>query len=321
MQQYLDLLKDIQDNGRFRPDRTGTGCFGVFGRQMRFDLGRGFPLLTTKKLHLRSIIVENLWFLAGDTNNNTLKDQDVRIWNEWAREDGRLGRVYGAQWRDWRSVVMEPSCGPGDAMPVVKHTDQISNLIKDLKGNPHSRRHMVVAWNPGELDQMALPPCHCLFQFYTEELTFEERRQKWLDGAVFGQDKGISAMSAGETPEKVAQLDAVGIPKFRLSCQLYQRSADVFLGVPFNIASYSLLTMMVAQVCNMVPGDFVHTFGDVHIYSDHVDQVRIQLGRKPHPLPRMRINPEVTDIFSFKLEDFELIGYNPDPSIKAKVSV
>lgn len=264
MKQYLDLMRNVLDHGTAKEDRTGTGTLSVFGHQMRFDLREGFPLVTTKKTHLKSIIHELLWFLAGDTNVQYLKENKVRIWDEWAGPDGSLGRVYGAQWRHWRR-------------PDGTELDQISEVVKSLKTNPDSRRHLVVAFNPGELDQMALPPCHAFFQFYV----------------------------AGG----------------RLSCQLYQRSADIFLGVPFNIASYSLLTMMMAQVCGYEAGDFVHTLGDAHLYRNHLDQARLQLSREPRPLPRMKINPAVKDIFGFKFEDFELVDYDPHPAIKAEVSV
>lgn len=264
MKQYLDLLQYVLDHGTEREDRTGTGTVGVFGYQMRFDLSEGFPLLTTKKLHLRSIIHELLWFLRGETNIKYLKDNGVSIWDEWADENGDLGPVYGSQWRSWPD-------GHGGGI------DQIANVVEQIKTNPYSRRLMVTAWNPAEIQDMALPPCHCLFQFYV--------------------DNG------------------------RLSCQLYQRSADIFLGVPFNIASYALLTMMMAQVCGLQPGDFVHTFGDAHIYKNHLDQVRLQLTRDPRPLPTMRINPEVHDIFGFRYEDFSLENYNPHPHIKGEVSV
>nr|WP_319391961.1 thymidylate synthase [uncultured Cohaesibacter sp.] len=264
MQTYLDLLAHILENGTDKGDRTGTGTRSVFGYQMRFDLSRGFPLLTTKKLHLRSIIHELLWFLAGDTNIGYLKEHKVRIWDEWADENGDLGPVYGYQWRSWPAR---------DGSTI----DQISQLIAQIKTNPDSRRLIVTAWNPADVDRMALPPCHCLFQFYV------------ADG--------------------------------RLSCQLYQRSADVFLGVPFNIASYALLTMMVAQVCNLQPGDFVHSLGDAHLYSNHFEQARLQLTRAPRPLPTMAINPDKRDIFGFVFEDFELKGYDPHPHIAAQVAV
>ena len=264
MRQYLDLLQHVLDTGADRPDRTGTGTRGVFGYQMRFDLDDGFPVLTTKKLHLKSIIHELLWFLAGETNIRYLKDNGVSIWDEWADENGDLGPVYGAQWRSWPA----PDGGT---------IDQITNVLNQIRTNPHSRRLIVSAWNPAEVDQMALPPCHCLFQFHVSE--------------------------------------------GRLSCQLYQRSADIFLGVPFNIASYALLTMMMAQVTGLKPGSFVHTLGDAHLYSNHFMQARLQLTRTPKPLPRMWINPDVSDLFSFRYEDFRLEGYEADASIKAPIAV
>jgi thymidylate synthase len=264
MRQYLDLLQHILDYGVQKGDRTGTGTLSVFGYQTRYNLSEGFPLLTTKKLHLKSIIYELLWILNGDTNVKYLQDNDVRIWNEWADENGDLGPVYGAQWRSWQTAN-------GTVV------DQISQVIEQIRINPNSRRLIVNAWNAGEIDQMALPPCHLLFQFY--------------------------------------------VSNGRLSCQLYQRSADVFLGVPFNIASYSLLTMMFAQVSGLAPGEFVHTFGDVHLYLNHVEQARLQLERQPYPLPRMVINPEVRSIFDFRFEDFELIDYIAHPHIRAEVSV
>jgi thymidylate synthase len=252
------------EHGKFKADRTGTGTYSVFGAQARFDLRKNFPLLTTKKVHTKSIIYELLWFLRGDTNVKYLNEHGVTIWNEWADKDGNLGRVYGAQWCDWRTT---------DGRSI----NQIDQIIGQIKKNPDSRRHIVSAWNPGEIEQMALPPCHALFQFY---------------------------VSDGE-----------------LSCQLYQRSADIFLGVPFNIASYALLTLMVAQVCGLKPGDFVHTFGDLHLYSNHVEQAKLQLARAPRPLPQMKLNPAVKDIHDFKFEDFELIGYDPHPGIKAPIAV
>jgi len=264
MRLYLDLLQHILDHGVEKDDRTGTGTISVFGYQMRFDLSKGFPLLTTKKVHLKSIIHELLWFLKGGTNVKYLQENGVRIWNEWADEEGNLGPVYGKQWVSWESK---------DGRVI----NQIERAVQMLKENPHSRRIMVSAWNVGELEEMALLPCHVLFQFYV------------ADG--------------------------------KLSCQLYQRSADVFLGVPFNIASYSLLALMMAQVCDLEPGEFIHTFGDVHLYKNHLEQARLQLSREPRPLPTMKINREISDIFDFKYEDFELIGYNPHPPIKAKVSV
>lgn len=264
MKQYHDLLKHIKENGTKKEDRTGTGTTSVFGYQMRFDLSKGFPCITTKKLHLRSIIIELLWFLQGDTNIKYLKDNNVRIWDEWADAQGNLGPVYGHQWRSWPD-------GKGGTI------DQITKLVESLKNNPDSRRHLVSAWNVADVDNMALPPCHTMFQFYV------------ADG--------------------------------KLSCQLYQRSADTFLGVPFNIASYALLTMMLAQVCDLELGDFVHTFGDAHIYSNHMEQVELQLSRDFRELPTMKINPDVKDIFSFTYEDFELINYDPHPHIKGAVAV
>jgi thymidylate synthase len=264
MKQYLDLLALVRREGVKRTDRTGVGTLGIFGHQMRFDLEAGFPMLTTKKLHLKSIVHELLWFLSGSTNILYLKENGVRIWDEWADENGELGPVYGKQWRSW-------------AAPDGHSIDQIATLIEGIKANPYSRRHIVSAWNPAEVDRMALPPCHCLFQFHVAE--------------------------------------------GRLSCQLYQRSADIFLGVPFNIASYALLTMMVAQVTGYRPGDFVHTFGDAHLYLNHLDQADRQLAREPRPLPRMAINPEVRSIFDFVYDDFRLEAYDPHPHIKAEVAV
>ncbi len=264
MKQYLDLLRHVMDNGSDRGDRTGTGTRSVFGYQMRFDLADGFPVTTTKKLHLKSIIHELLWFLRGDTNIAYLHEHGVTIWDEWADENGDLGPVYGSQWRSWPT----PDGG---------HIDQIANLVEGIIKNPNSRRHIVSAWNPAEVDAMALPPCHCLFQFYV------------ADG--------------------------------RLSCQLYQRSADIFLGVPFNIASYALLTMMVAQVTGLKAGDFVHTLGDAHLYANHFEQARLQLSRQPKRLPVMQLNPDVKDLFSFKFEDFTLVGYEADSNIKAPIAV
>ena len=264
MQQYLDLMRHVRDHGIRKEDRTGTGTVSIFGYQMRFDLADGFPVVTTKKLHLRSIIHELLWFLKGDTNIRYLRDNGVSIWDEWADENGDLVPVYGYQWRSW------PTTG-GNSI------DQISQLIEQIKNNPDSRRLMVSAWNPADVEHMALPPCHCLFQFYV------------ADG--------------------------------RLSCQLYQRSADIFLGVPFNIASYALLTMMIAQVTGLQPGEFVHTFGDAHLYLNHLEQVETQLSRDPLPLPQMKLNPAVTSVFDFTFEDFELIGYEAHPHIKAPVAV
>lgn len=264
MKQYHDLLRHVMSSGVDKSDRTGTGTRSVFGYQMRFDLSEGFPLLTTKKLHTRSIFYELLWFLKGETNIQYLKENKVTIWDEWADEDGNLGPVYGSQWRSWKTI---------DGRTI----DQITNVIDQIKNNPDSRRLIVSAWNVGEVDKMKLPPCHLLFQFY--------------------------------------------VAKGKLSCQLYQRSADIFLGVPFNIASYAALTMMVAQVCDLQPGEFVHTLGDAHIYSNHFEQVALQLARDPRPLPSLRLNPEVKDIFDFKFEDMVIENYDPHPHIKAAVAV
>ncbi|SIS99547.1 thymidylate synthase [Insolitispirillum peregrinum] len=264
MQQYLDLMRHVLTNGTRKEDRTGTGTLSVFGHQMRFDLAQGFPVLTTKKLHLRSIIHELLWFLKGETNIAYLRDNGVTIWDEWADENGNLGPVYGAQWRSW------PTPDGGSL-------DQISAVLEQIRRNPDSRRLIVSAWNPAQVDSMALPPCHCLFQFYVAE--------------------------------------------GKLSCQLYQRSADIFLGVPFNIASYALLTMMIAQVCGLRPGEFVHTLGDAHLYLNHLEQAQMQLARTPRPLPQMHLNPAITDLFAFRYEDFTLEGYVAEPSIKAPIAV
>ena len=264
MHQYHDLLRHVLDNGSDRGDRTGTGTRSVFGHQMRFDLADGFPVITTKRLHLKSIIHELLWFLKGDTNIRYLKENGVSIWDEWADENGNLGPVYGAQWRSWPDYDGS-------------HIDQMARLVESIKTNPNSRRHIVTVWNPALVDEMALPPCHCLFQFYV------------ADG--------------------------------RLSCQLYQRSADIFLGVPFNIASYALLTLMMAQVTGLEPGDFVHTLGDAHLYANHFDQAKLQLTRTPKALPVMKLNPDVKDLFSFAYADFSLIGYEADASIKAPIAV
>jgi thymidylate synthase len=264
MKQYHDLMRHVMQNGTVKSDRTGTGTKSVFGYQMRFDLSEGFPVVTTKKLHLRSIIHELLWFLKGDSNIKYLKENGVSIWDEWADENGELGPVYGVQWRSWPTASGET-------------IDQIQKLVDSIKNNPDSRRHIVNAWNVAEVENMALPPCHTMFQFYV------------ADG--------------------------------KLSCQLYQRSADIFLGVPFNIASYALLTLMLAQVCDLEPGDFVHTFGDAHIYSNHFEQVELQLSRDFRPLPEMKINPEIKSIFDFKYEDFELVNYDPHPTIKAPIAV
>lgn len=264
MLQYHQLLRLVLEHGKFKADRTGTGTYAVFGAQARFPLHEGFPLLTTKKLHVKSIIHELLWFLRGDTNVKYLNEHGVTIWDEWADKEGNLGRVYGAQWCDWRT-------------PDGRSLHQIDQVVGQIRKNPDSRRHIVTAWNPGEIDRMALPPCHALFQFFVQD---------------------------GE-----------------LSCQLYQRSADLFLGVPFNIASYALLTLMVAQVCDLKPGTFVHTFGDLHLYANHLEQANLQLTREPRPLPAMKLNPAVRNIHDFRFEDFELAGYDPHPGIKAPIAV
>ena len=264
MKAYLELIRRIRDTGIRKDDRTGTGTLSVFGHQMRFDLSEGFPLVTTKRLHVRSIVYELLWFLRGETNIGYLKEHGVRIWDEWADENGDLGPVYGSQWRSWPD-------GKGGTI------DQIANVVQSIRTKPDSRRHIVAAWNPAEIEDMALPPCHCLFQFYVAE--------------------------------------------GKLSCQLYQRSADVFLGVPFNIASYALLTHMMAQVTGLAPGEFIHSFGDVHLYHNHFEQAREQLSRAPRPLPTLKINPGRRDIFGFQFEDFEIVGYDPHPHIKAEVAV
>ncbi len=264
MKQYHDLLRHVLDTGEARSDRTGTGTLGVFGYQMRFDLGEGFPLVTTKRVHFKSVAHELLWFLSGSTNVRYLRENGVTIWDEWANEAGELGPVYGKQWRSWRTA---------DG----RHIDQIAAVVHSIRTEPHSRRHVVSAWNPAEIGEMALPPCHCLFQFHV----------------------------AGD----------------RLSCQLYQRSADIFLGVPFNIASYALLTTMMAQVTGLKPGEFIHTLGDAHLYCNHIEQAREQLGRSPRPLPRIRLNPEVTSIFDFVYDDIELLDYKPHPAIKAPIAV
>ncbi len=264
MKQYLDLMRHVRQHGVFKPDRTGTGTYSVFGWQMRFDLADGFPVVTTKKLHLRSFIHELLWFLKGETNIRYLKENNVSIWDEWADQEGELGPVYGYQWRSWPA-------------PDGRRIDQIAELVAQIRDNPDSRRLIVSAWNPADIGRMALPPCHCLFQFYVAE--------------------------------------------GRLSCQLYQRSADIFLGVPFNIASYALLTVMMAQIAGLVPGEFIHTFGDAHLYANHLEQADLQLARQPRGLPVMRLNPDVTDLFAFRYEDFTLQGYEPHPHIAAPVAV
>lgn len=312
MNQYLQLLHKVIHDGRDKSDRTGTGTRSLFGHQMRFDLSEGFPLVTTKKMFLKGVIHELLWFLAGDTNTRYLNDNGVHIWDEWANEAGDLGPVYGSQWRSWPVLQLR------DASDHVSHfdgsktyfnakvhkgsIDQITQLVTMLKTNPDSRRLIVSAWNPAEVDAMALPPCHCLFQFYTEELTNDER-----------------VLYASQHQLEV-RLDELNVPARRLSCQLYQRSADLFLGVPFNIASYALLTMMIAQQVDMVPGEFIWTGGDCHIYKNHFDQVQLQLARQPYPIPKMEIE-KAPSIFDYKYEDFKLSDYRHHEAIKAEISV
>lgn len=325
MKQYLDLLKHVHKEGVYKEDRTGTGTYSVFGYQMRFDLSEGFPLVTTKKCHLKSIIHELLWFLKGDTNIAYLNENGVRIWDEWADENGDLGPVYGSQWRSWPTVsfketeLSKASGGVAGGSEVTIGTiDQIANVIQTLKTNPDSRRIIVSAWNPAEVDKMALPPCHALFQFYTVEISQEERVR------MLAEAMDVSCPTWTEDDYDYLESDVMplfNIPERKLSCQLYQRSADIFLGVPFNIASYALLTMMIAQVVNMVPGDFVWTGGDTHLYSNHTEQALTQMAREPFPLPTMKINRSVNDIFRFKYEDFELVGYEAHPHIAAKVAV
>lgn len=375
MQQYLNLLQHVLVNGQDRDDRTGTGTRSVFGYQMRFDLQHGFPLLTTKKLHVKAIIHELLWFLKGDTNIKYLKANGVNIWDEWVKPGteeyrmlewderirklsanqladiqilrcdlvrqgktekqildavasklegwgipereliaGDLGPVYGQQWRSWRCAG-EPYTD-SDVLNATEYVDQISNLIRDLQTNPMSRRLIVSAWNPADLDQMALPPCHCLFQFYVRRIPFQKR----LD--MFVEDSGSEHCTAKGCIDDLNNImTRAGVPQYMLDCQLYQRSGDIFLGVPFNIASYALLTMMIAQSVNMVPGEFIHTLGDAHLYLNHLEQAAIQLERKPRQLPVMDINPNVHSLFDFKYEDFTLLDYDPAPHIKAEVSV
>ena len=307
MQQYLDLLQRILDNGVEKSDRTGTGTTSCFGYQMRFDLKKGFPLVTTKKLHLKSIIYELLWFLKGETNIAYLKDHGVRIWDEWADENGELGPVYGKQWRSWQGA---------DG----KVVDQISDLIKQIKTNPDSRRLIVSAWNVADLPKMALMPCHILFQFYIAPSNSPDGGELSTQ-PLLNQNSAIRNDSAKSEDSVWGSSSKGGSRKRALSCQLYQRSADVFLGVPFNIASYSLLTMMIAQVCDLEPGEFIHTFGDVHTYSNHMEQVRLQLSRTPYPLPTMKLSPSVKNIFDFRFEDFILENYQSHPPIKAPVAV
>lgn len=316
-QAYLDLLQKIIDQGIDRDDRTGTGTRSLFGHQMRFDLQKGFPLLTTKKVFTRGIIEELLWFLRGSTNARELEDKGVNIWAAWGDPETReLGPVYGKQWRRW-STPKYGSFPEGSDEEHVRHVDQITELVERLKNDPTSRRHLVVAWNPGEIDQMALPPCHCLFQFYVRPLSVEQRI---AHGALVSRTYYLEDHEHDLVDRRALDLGEPIPPRYALDCQLYQRSADVFLGVPFNIASYSLLTMMLAQQCGYAPGEFIHTFGDVHLYHNHYDQAWTQLARDPRPFPTMRI-AKAPDIFSYKVEDFELVGYDPHPAIKAPVAV
>jgi len=317
MKQYLDLLTDIMENGHEKGDRTGTGTKSIFGTQMRFNLQKGFPLVTTKKLHMKSIIHELLWFIKGDTNVKYLQDNGVKIWNEWADENGDLGPVYGAQWRNWGTVDKEHEyLLPPDACEPI---DQLSVAIERIKERPDCRRIIVTAWNPSDLNKMALAPCHCLFQFWTRPLSHEERIEFIVkrDGS-FNLDTGI--LNGTESQEKEA-LSNLNAPEYSLSCQLYQRSCDTFLGVPFNIASYALLTHMVAQVTNTVPGDFIWTGGDTHIYNNHFEQVKTQLSREPLPLPTLWLNPDIKDINDFKYDDIKVENYQSHPSIKAPIAV
>jgi thymidylate synthase len=309
MKQYLGLLSEVLSSGTIKEDRTGTGTFSVFGRQLRFNLQDGFPLLTTKKIHLKSVIHELLWFLKGSTNIKYLNDNGVTIWDEWADKHGDLGPIYGAQWRSWPDIR-------GARAADTRGIDQISQVIDQIKDSPDSRRLIVSSWNVGLIDEMALPPCHVMFQFNTRPMTFAER---WK---FFDPDKKRELNWVwSTTSHAINYMDTVGAPSRMLDCQLYQRSADIFLGVPFNIASYALLTMMVAQVTNTVPGEFIHTLGDAHVYRNHYNQALEQLTRRPRNLPRMHLNPAVKDIFDFKYEDFILEGYDPHPAIKAPVAV
>ena len=353
MEQYLKLGADILENGNIRGDRTGTGTVSVFGRQFRFNLASGFPLLTTKKMFLKGIVHELLWFLQGDTNNNTLNAAGVGIWDEWAAEDGDLGPVYGKQWRSWQGKVIDIAAEPvgtiGDQMqfvgkPVRETFDQISELIHNLKNKPFSRRHVISAWNVEDLPdesispqenvkkgKMALAPCHCLFQFYVQALTQQEIAAM-IDAVGLGAqfaEASLNALSADMSGDKPGEataylerfLDENKLPKYKLSCQLYQRSADYAIGVPYNVASYALLTMMIAQCCNMLPGEFIHTFGDVHLYRNHLEKFSEQLTREPYQLPVMEINPNVTNIFDFKYEDFKLMDYKSHDKIDYEISV
>lgn len=305
---YEEMLAHVLMTGRPKYDRTGTGTWGVHGYQLRFNIADGFPLTTTKKTHMHSITVENLWFLKGDTNIGYLKENNVSIWDEWADENGDLGPVYGKQWRNWETYEQQPD---GSLRKI--SIDQIADLIDTLKKNPQSRRMIVNAWNVGELKAMALTPCHCMFQFHTSMLTLEERRKCAAEKLQISKDESDQLDDDA--------MDEKNIPVYRLDLQLYQRSCDIFLGVPFNIASYAMLLLMVAQVVNMVPGEFIHDFGDLHIYQNHLEQVVTQLSRVPYPYPTLKLNPDVKDIFAFKYEDFMLENYQCHPALKAKVAV
>lgn len=345
MKQYLEMMQNILDEGHVKGDRTGTGTLSVFGRQMRFDLRKGFPLITTKKLHLRSIIHELLWFLSGDTNTKYLEDNGVTIWREWQDENGNLGPLYGAQWRRWKDVKLVPKKNAAlleklqdagyadygdaddgsqtfDARVLLKEHDQISKVVDQLRNDPDSRRIIVSAWNVGELDQMALAPCHAFFQFYTRELSIDERLD-WFEKNLPDQfnDSRFSNEAVADDAVFHVEMDALEIPRRVLSCQLYQRSADMFLGVPFNIASYALLIHMVAQQVNMLPGDFVWSGGDVHLYSNHLEQAKLQLTREPLPLPKLVIKRKPESIFDYKFEDFEIRDYVSHDPIKAPVAI
>lgn len=345
MKQYLEMMQNILDEGHVKGDRTGTGTLSVFGRQMRFDLRKGFPLVTTKKLHLRSIIHELLWFLSGDTNTKYLEDNGVTIWREWQDENGNLGPLYGAQWRRWKDVKLVPKKNAAlleklqdagyadygdaddgsqmfDARVLLKEHDQISKVIDQLRNDPDSRRIIVSAWNVGELDQMALAPCHAFFQFYTRELSIDERLD-WFEKNLPDQfnDSRFSNEAVADDAVFHVEMDALEIPRRILSCQLYQRSADFFLGVPFNIASYALLVHMVAQQVNMVPGDFVWSGGDVHLYSNHLEQAKLQLTREPLPLAKLVIKRKPESILDYKFDDFEIQDYVSHDPIKAPVAI
>ncbi|EHV4349842.1 thymidylate synthase [Salmonella enterica] len=345
MKQYLEMMQNILDEGHVKGDRTGTGTLSVFGRQMRFDLRKGFPLITTKKLHLRSIIHELLWFLSGDTNTKYLEDNGVTIWREWQDENGNLGPLYGAQWRRWKDVKLVPKKNAAlleklqaagyadygdaddgsqtfDARVLLKEHDQIAKVVDQLRNDPDSRRIIVSAWNVGELDQMALAPCHAFFQFYTRELSTDERLD-WFEKNLPDQfnDSRFSNEAVADDAVFHVEMDALEIPRRILSCQLYQRSADFFLGVPFNIASYALLVHMVAQQVNMVPGDFVWSGGDVHLYSNHLEQAKLQLTREPLPLAKLVIKRKPESIFDYKFDDFEIQDYVSHDPIKAPVAI